>query len=85
MELNGQTPCRRSTSHDNGVYVVDAFVSVMTKTVQATDRLQTTATYSVTIDSNNAWKITMCAASLLSPEASKSTAEPSGRRKTAAR
>lgn len=45
-------------SHDNGVYVVDAFVSVMTKTVQATDSLQSTATYSITVDSNNAWHIT---------------------------
>jgi Mce-associated membrane protein len=44
-------------THQNGVYVVDAFVSVMTKTVQAADNLQSTATYSVTIDSNNAWKI----------------------------
>jgi Mce-associated membrane protein len=44
-------------THENGVYVVDAFVSVMTKTVQAADTLQSTATYSVTIDSNNAWKI----------------------------
>ncbi|WP_234802302.1 hypothetical protein [Mycolicibacterium fortuitum] len=45
-------------SHDNGVYVVDSFVSVMTKTVQATDPLQSTATYSVTIDPASGWKIT---------------------------
>jgi hypothetical protein len=44
-------------SSDNGVYVVDAFVSVSTKTVQAADSLQSTATYSITLDSNNAWKI----------------------------
>jgi Mce-associated membrane protein len=44
-------------SRDNGVYVVDAFISVMTKTVQAADSLQSTATYTVTIDSNNAWLI----------------------------
>src|SRR5882757_4187775 len=44
-------------SSDNGVYVVDAFVSVMTKTVQAADSLQSTATYTVTIDSNNSWQI----------------------------
>lgn len=44
-------------SHDKGVYVVDAFVSVMTKTVQAPDKLQSTATYSVTIDPANGWKI----------------------------
>jgi Mce-associated membrane protein len=45
-------------SHDNGVYVVDAFVSVMTKTAQTADGVQSTATYSITIDSNNAWLIT---------------------------
>jgi hypothetical protein len=45
-------------SENNGVYIVDAFVSVMTKTVQSADALQSTATYSVTIDSNNAWRIT---------------------------
>jgi hypothetical protein len=44
-------------SHDNGVYVIDAFVNVMTKTVQAADNLQSTATYSITIDSNNNWLI----------------------------
>ncbi|MUL82306.1 MULTISPECIES: hypothetical protein [unclassified Mycolicibacterium] len=41
-----------------GVYTVDSFVSVLTKTVQAPDGLQSTATYSVTIDSNNNWQIT---------------------------
>ena len=41
-----------------GVYVVDAFVSVMTKTVQANDSLQSTATYSVTINPNDSWHIT---------------------------
>jgi hypothetical protein len=45
-------------SHNNGVYIVDTFVSVMTKTIQASDNLQSTATYSITIDSNNAWQIT---------------------------
>ena len=45
-------------SHSNGVYVVDSFVSVMTKTVQAADNLQSTATYSVTIDPASGWKIT---------------------------
>jgi Mce-associated membrane protein len=44
-------------SHDKGVYVVDAFVSVLTKTVQAAEKLQSTATYSVTIDPSNGWKI----------------------------
>jgi len=44
-------------SHDKGVYVVDSFVSVMTKTVQSPENLQSTATYSVTIDPSNGWKI----------------------------
>jgi len=41
-----------------GTYVVDAFVSVLTKTTQAPDGLQSTATYSITIDSNKDWQIT---------------------------
>ncbi|MCF6387360.1 hypothetical protein L2K20_10280 [Mycobacterium sp. MBM] len=39
-------------------YTVDAFVSVLTKTAQGPDPLQSTATYSVTIDANQDWKIT---------------------------
>jgi Mce-associated membrane protein len=45
-------------SDTNGVYVVDTFVSVLTKTTQAPDNLQSTATYSITIDSKNNWQIT---------------------------
>ncbi|CAJ1500496.1 hypothetical protein [[Mycobacterium] burgundiense] len=45
-------------SNADGIYVVDCFVSVQTKTVQASEALQSTATYSVTIDSNSAWQIT---------------------------
>ena len=45
-------------SSNGGIYVVDSFVSVQTKTVQAPDALQSTATYSTTIDSNNNWQIT---------------------------
>jgi len=45
-------------SHADGTFVVDCFVSVQTKTVQAAEPLQSTATYSITIDSNNAWQIT---------------------------
>ena len=44
-------------SNANGIYVVDTFVSVQTKTVQAPDGLESTATYSVTIDSNHDWQI----------------------------
>lgn len=45
-------------SVNGGIYVVDCFVSVQTKTVQAPEALQSTATYSTTIDSNNNWQIT---------------------------
>lgn len=45
-------------SSTGGVYVVDSFVSVDTKTIQSPDPLQSTATYSITIDSNNNWLIT---------------------------
>jgi len=44
-------------SNANGIYVVDTFVGVETKTVQAPDGLQSTATYSVTIDSTHDWQI----------------------------
>ena len=44
-------------SRNNGIYVVSAFVAVNTKTMQAPDGLQSTASYAVTIDSNNDWKI----------------------------
>ncbi|MET4426864.1 hypothetical protein [Mycolicibacterium sp. 624] len=44
-------------SDDNGTYVVDTFVSVQTKTVQAPEGLESTATYSITIDSNHDWQI----------------------------
>jgi Mce-associated membrane protein len=45
-------------SQTGGTYVVDSFVSVLTQTVQNPDPLRSTATYSVTIDSNNGWQIT---------------------------
>jgi Mce-associated membrane protein len=45
-------------SSQGGIYVVDSFVSVQTKTVQAPEALQSTATYSTTIDSHNNWLIT---------------------------
>jgi Mce-associated membrane protein len=45
-------------SNAGGIYTVDSFVSVLTKTMQAPDGLQSTATYSITIDSNNNWQIT---------------------------
>jgi hypothetical protein len=44
-------------SATGGIYVVDSFVSVLTKTMQAPEGLQSTATYSVTLDSNNNWQI----------------------------
>ncbi|BCO37683.1 hypothetical protein MHEC_41160 [Mycobacterium heckeshornense] len=45
-------------SRSGGLFVVDCFVSVQTKTVQSPEPLQSTATYSLTIDSNNNWLIT---------------------------
>jgi hypothetical protein len=45
-------------SSRGGIYTVDSFVSVQTKTVQAPEALQSTATYSTTVDSNNGWQIT---------------------------
>jgi Mce-associated membrane protein len=45
-------------SDTGGIYVVDCFVSVQTKTVQAPDPLQSTATYSLTFDSHKNWQIT---------------------------
>ena len=44
-------------SNTNGVFVVDTFVGVNTKTVQTPEGLQSTATYSITIDSNRGWQI----------------------------
>jgi Mce-associated membrane protein len=44
-------------SDTNGIYVIDTFVSVLTKTTQAPDNLQSTATYSITIDSKDNWQI----------------------------
>ncbi|BBY73179.1 hypothetical protein MPRF_00780 [Mycolicibacterium parafortuitum] len=40
-----------------GIYVVDTFVSVLTKTAQGPEGMQSTATYGITIDSNNGWQI----------------------------
>ncbi|MGN7780676.1 hypothetical protein ACTJJE_14280 [Mycolicibacterium sp. 22603] len=40
-----------------GIYVVDTFVSVLTKTAQSPEGMQSTATYGITIDSNNNWQI----------------------------
>lgn len=45
-------------SDQNGLFVVTCFVSVMTKNSQAPDGVQSTATYTVTIDKNVGWKIT---------------------------
>jgi len=44
-------------SADKGVYVVDTFVGVNTKTMQAPEGLQSTATYSVTVDGNQNWQV----------------------------
>lgn len=47
----------KARSNTNGIYIVDTFVGVETKTIQAPDGLQSTATYSITIDSNHDWQI----------------------------
>lgn len=52
-------PLAAKVRSSNGtVYTVDSFVSVLTKTAQGPDPLQSTATYSVTIDSSKGWQIT---------------------------
>jgi Mce-associated membrane protein len=55
---NAQPLLAKVRSTTGGIYVVDSFVRVQTKTVQAPEALQSTATYSTTIDSNNGWQIT---------------------------
>lgn len=53
------TPITATTrSQHDGVLVVNCFVSVMTKNTQAPDGIQSTATYTVTVDQNNNWVIT---------------------------
>ncbi|WP_068270090.1 hypothetical protein [Aldersonia kunmingensis] len=42
----------------NGVYTVDCFVGVFTSNAQAPEGIQSTATYKLSIDSSNDWKIT---------------------------
>lgn len=44
-------------SDTGGIYIVDSFVSVLTKTMQAPDGLRSTATYSLTIDAGKGWQI----------------------------
>lgn len=48
----------KARSSTGSVYVVDSFVSVLTKTAQGPDPLQSTATYSITVDSSKDWQIT---------------------------
>jgi len=45
-------------SSAGGVLVVDAFVSVLTKTTQAPQGLQSTATYSMTLGPSDDWRVT---------------------------
>ncbi|AHH19868.1 hypothetical protein NONO_c50840 [Nocardia nova SH22a] len=45
-------------SNNNGIYTVDCFVSVLTKNSQAPEGIQSTATYSLTLDSHSNWTIT---------------------------
>lgn len=45
-------------SEHDGVYVVNCFVSVLTKNIQAPNGVQSTATYTVTVNKNDNWVIT---------------------------
>lgn len=45
-------------SEHDGIFVVNSFLSVMTKNVQAPNGVQSTATYTVTINSKDNWLIT---------------------------
>lgn len=45
-------------SEHDGVFVVNCFVSVMTKNVQTPDGIQSTATYTVTVNRGDNWIIT---------------------------
>ena len=45
-------------SHDGDVFVVAAFVSVNTKNAQVSDGVQSTASYTVTVDRSRDWLIT---------------------------
>ncbi|WP_418002819.1 hypothetical protein ACNO8X_22730 [Mycobacterium sp. PDNC021] len=53
------TPITAATRSDhNGIFVVNCFVSVMTKNTQAPNGIQSTATYTVTVNQNDNWTIT---------------------------
>ena len=54
---NARALAAKVRSDTGGVYVVDSFVSVLTKTVQSPEPLQSTATYSITLDSTKGWQI----------------------------
>jgi hypothetical protein len=54
----GEPLVAKVRSKTAGTIVVDSFVSVQTKTIQAPEALQSTATYAVTIDTDNNWLIT---------------------------
>lgn len=45
-------------SEHDGVFVVNCFVSVVTKNVQTPDGIPSTATYTVTVNKNDNWAIT---------------------------
>ncbi|SLG56356.1 hypothetical protein [Mycobacteroides abscessus] len=53
------TPIASTVRTDrDGVFVVNCFMSVITKNVQAPDGIQATATYTVTVNKNDNWMIT---------------------------
>jgi Mce-associated membrane protein len=48
----------KAVAGDGGIYSVDCFISVMTTNSQAPEGIMSTATYKLTIDSGDDWKIT---------------------------
>lgn len=64
----------KATSSPDGMYVVDCFVSVFTSNAQAPEGIQSTASYKLTIDGGNDWKITEITG--IGPATAKATATP---------
>jgi Mce-associated membrane protein len=48
----------KAVAGDGGIYSVDCFISAMTTNSQAPEGIMSTATYKLTIDSGDDWKIT---------------------------
>lgn len=55
---NGTPIAATVRSETSGVYIVNVFLSVTSKSAQTPEGAQTTVTYTVTVDKNSDWKIT---------------------------